>query len=307
MSREGTSSIPIFVASDSGSQHGMVVTVESALDRASPDFRFEVHIGDAGLDPDVRKSMREEWSKHPKVGSLVFHDLSLDSFNGLFTKVRLRPATLARLQMPDLITNAPRAIYLDTDILVLGDLKELASLEFGDTAVAGVIDNLPTLRDQGYDLDGLPFHVPPETPYINAGFLVANLDYWRRHDFWERGKVLLSEHSDKFSHFDQSVLNLLCAGKLHILPNRWNRQRQLVDELPMALQKASLVHFIGPIKPWHFGYRPGCGTVAMWHEQLRKSKVKLPPLPPPSRSYRGPLLSLYLRKLSTVARIKVRV
>lgn len=297
MAAQSNAPIPVFLASDAGCQHGMVVTIESALDNASPDFRVALHIGDCGLDPDVRASMAKVWPTHPKIASLTFHDLHLDDFKE-YMHVGLHVATLARLQITDLIPNGDRAIYLDTDLLVLGDLKELAEIDFKGNALAGVLEGyFSSLRESGYNLSEIPLEVQPDAPYFNAGMLAINLDAWRNAPVWETGKLLMTQYRDKFGHNDQSVLNLLFSGKALMLPPQWNRQRQMFDELPMLLPRdGGITHFIGAIKPWHFAYRPGCGIVSKWHEYLLRTKISLPPLPTPKKSYRGPLIALWGKK-----------
>lgn len=296
MATQSNSPIPLFLASDSGCQHGMVVTIESALDAASADFRVELHIGDCGLDPEVRSSMEQVWAKHPKVSSIHFHRLSLEGFQE-YMHTGLHAAALARLMITDLIPDHDRAIYLDTDILVHGDLKELAEVDLQGNALAGVLEGYyHSLRESGYKLAEIPLEVQPDAPYFNSGMMVIDLEKWRQAPVWDTGKLLMTQYRDKFGHNDQSVLNLLFSGKALMLPLHWNRQRQMFDELPMVLPKDGITHFIGGIKPWHFAYRPGCGAVSKWHEYLIQTQVSLPPLPTPKRSYRGPVSLLWARK-----------
>jgi lipopolysaccharide biosynthesis glycosyltransferase len=307
MTSRNDTPIPLFLSSDFGSQHGMVVTIESALENSSPDFRVALHIGDCGLDPEVRTSMERVWSVHPKVASLTFHDLNLENFKGRM-RVGLPVAALARLQITTLIPEGDRAIYLDTDLLVLGDLKELAEIDLQGNPVAGVIEGyFKTLRESGYKLSEIPMEVVPDAPYFNSGMLVIDLAKWRDIPVWETGEMLLSQYRDKFSHNDQAVLNLLFSGRTLMLPDHWNRQRPMFDELPVLKHgDGGIIHFIGRTKPWNFSYRPNCGAVSLWHEVLRRSKVELPPLAKLNRSYRGPLPILWGRKLVSLAMGRIK-
>lgn len=298
--------IPLFIASDSGCMHGLVVTIESALAASGPGTRFEIHIADCGLDPRVRASMEEAWSADPKVSEVIVHRLSLEMFDGMFTDSRLRPATLARLQMPELMAGRHRVVYLDTDLLVCGDLGEIARLDLDGGSLAGVVDYFPNLGSTNYRLGELPLELDPAEVCVNAGVLVADLDKWREVGIWEKGSLLLREHSDKFYHHDQSVINLLLSGSFRLLDSKWNRQQELLDEVPMLAKSDGIIHFIGKTKPWHYAYRPGCGAVSRWHEQLARTKVALPPLDRPSLGYRGPLGWLYARKAAQLVAMRAR-
>lgn len=291
----------MFLASDSGCQHGLVVTVESALRNSSDGFRAEIHIGDCGLDPETRRSMEEVWTRHPKVAGVRFHKLDLDDFHG-FMSSGLHPAALARLQMPELMPEAGRAIYLDTDLLVLGDLSELARIDLQGLPVGGATEGyFKTLREAGYRLSEIPVEVEPDAPYFNSGVLVADLGLWRQARVWEKSKSLITSHFDKFTHNDQSVLNLLFSGRSLVLAPKWNRQRQVYDDLPLVVPRdAGIIHFIGPVKPWHYSKRSGCGAVSLWQEQLARTEVHLPPLSP-RRHYQGALPLLWARKAAKLA------
>lgn len=297
--------IDLFLASDSGSQLGLVVTVESVLANCGPETRIALHVADCGLDPALRSRMAAVWTGHRAVDSVRFHELSMAPYQKFMLR-NLRAAALARMRMPDLVPSS-RAVYLDTDILFLGDIQELADADLGGAPVGAVREGYhATLGDAGYDLQGLPFPVPASAPYFNSGVLVADLDAWRRESVWEKGIALLSGHREKFTHNDQSVLNILFAGRACILAGRWNRQRQLFDELPLLVPPGpGAIHFIGPVKPWHFAARRGCGAVSRWHEQRLRSRVD-PPLDPPVRGYRGPLVLLWGRKLFQMARMRLR-
>jgi len=279
----------LFLASDSGTQHGLVVAVESALDNASPGFRIDLHIGDCGLDPTTRASMEEVWSRHPGIASLTFHRPRIEQFRP-FMAGGLHPAALARLQMDRFIPGARRAIYLDTDVLVLGDLRQLAEVDLAGRCLAGARESCHAdLASAGYDLSAIPLPTTPEAPYFNSGVMVVDLERWRECRVWETGEMLLTRYRDKFSHNDQAVLNLLFCGRVALLPDRWNRQRPICDALPILLpREGGILHFVARPKPWLFAYRPGCGAVSRWHEYLRSTRIELPPLPAPERRYRAP-------------------
>ncbi len=149
------------------------------------------------------------------------------------------PTVFLRLQLP-LLISARRALFLDADVLVLDRIEHLLRCELAGAPLAAVRDpsstGPPALRQHGF---------PEGTPYFNAGVLVLDLDELRRLDaarvFWE-----LAHRELPFN--DQDVLNLWAAGRWRELPTRWNCPAHSAD-VPDA--EVSIVHFIGPRKPWH--------------------------------------------------------
>ena len=122
-------------------------------------------------------------------------------------------ATLYRLLIPDIISNSITSIiYLDADIIVNLDIKELWRVELSDRPMAVVPEKLIhkalSFQPQKYLIDvGL---VKAED-YFNAGVLLINLDYLRAHaDLINEGYKFVCEHPQCES-FDQDILNYCFA------------------------------------------------------------------------------------------------
>lgn len=83
-----------------------------------------------------------------------------------------------RLLAPTLLPDIDKALYLDCDLIVNGDIQELYNINLEDYAVAAVHDatlSYNIVKDYlGYDYwkDG----------YFNSGVLLMNLRYWRTHN-----------------------------------------------------------------------------------------------------------------------------
>ena len=82
-----------------------------------------------------------------------------------------------RLLIPELVKEYDKCIYLDSDILVQGDVQELFDTEIGNYYLAGVQDcHLVFGKDYFvYINEHIKQHMPSAETYVNAGVLVMNI------------------------------------------------------------------------------------------------------------------------------------
>jgi lipopolysaccharide biosynthesis glycosyltransferase len=164
---------------------------------------------------------------------------------------------LDHLFLPDLLPEVDRAVYLDVDLVVRGDLAELAAFEPSARGVAArpaptatwaTLDRaferkaLEVGRDRAARLRSLAAAATDLTaPYFNAGVLVLSLQRMRARNFVAKATRAIRE----FGFRDQDALNLICGGDFAPLPWYWNANPsvEFVDE-------AKIVHWTGANKPW---------------------------------------------------------
>lgn len=151
-----------------------------------------------------------------------------------------------RLLLPSLL-EFDKAIYIDSDTLVMSSLEDLYNQELDNYFAAGVID------PGGYT-SHIFKHLKQSDPYINAGMLLLNLKLMRELDFIEGCKRIYFQYSDEINYGDQDVLNLVAQGKKKSIDNKFCRSLQINDEtydnFDLATQKADIIHFVGGVKPW---------------------------------------------------------
>ena len=178
-----------------------------------------------------------------------------------YGEVKLLPhisvSTMDRLISPALMTNVDRALYLDVDILVRGDIGELWDLDLGDAAIAAR-DSIHREWNSGttlvYDL-AKRFSAEKASQFrsmlfnrgkirfdaFNAGILVMDMAKLRADDFVQKTTSVV----EAFGVHDQFALNIYTRENRAIIPPTWNHFAS--QEL---LEDPKLVHFIGRVKPW---------------------------------------------------------
>ena len=158
--------------------------------------------------------------------------------------------TFARFLLAELLPReATRVLYLDSDLLVLGDLGALWTSSLEGNCAGAVLDYGldPLLQRQDPKCAGMP----AVNRYFNAGVLLIDLDLWRQEQIGERAAQYLAEHPDS-PYADQDALNVVLDGAWASLAEEWNFQRHLetsVVRMKPELRPA-IVHFITEAKPW---------------------------------------------------------
>lgn len=154
-----------------------------------------------------------------------------------------------------------RCLYLDCDMIVDDDLSELWNTDLTDRSVA-VVSDVWTTRSDIYDRLGYP----QSKKYFNAGMLLINLDYWRRHNLQDAFFNYIENNREVIQAHDQDVLNVVLAdSKVHV-PIKWNFEivgyaRHFYDTFPRNVQdeinslQPVIIHYAGPtIRPWMLEY-----------------------------------------------------
>lgn len=165
-------------------------------------------------------------------------------------------ASYLRLCLPSLLKEVDKVLYMDSDVVVNGDIRDLWNTDISACPVAALFDatlSYEMVKDYiGYDYfkDG----------YFNSGVLLMNLGYWRTYKLQEKMFDYLKSHSVKLP--DQDALNAVLHGTIKPLHPKWNchvgyfafpplvvsAQRKYIKELWTG---AKIIHFTGPAKPWY--------------------------------------------------------
>lgn len=169
-------------------------------------------------------------------------------------------ATYYRLFLTQILSdNIDKVIYLDGDMLVLDSLSELWNTDIKDKAIAAVPDS--------YNNDITHFNrlrYPQKSGYFNAGLLLINLKYWRKHDVTDKFIYYIKNNSERLVCHDQDVLNFLFNDSKINLPLKYNmlneywfdiRYNVISWEYEQQIKEGQkhpvVVHFTCIPKPWY--------------------------------------------------------
>jgi lipopolysaccharide biosynthesis glycosyltransferase len=207
----------------------------------NPDAEF--HLLDCGIH-ETKRAALAAWAERRGM-ALRIVQIDLGRFRGFLTTQYFSAASYARLLIPELLSGAERAIYIDADCVVVSNLAELWELPMGDAAVAGVADPLGAKwAAREYAFHGL---------YINAGVLLMNLPAWRRNCLTGATLDFIGERRPWL--LDQDAINIVCSGDIIQLDEAWNvlvDGRPICQRSPATFPTPRIVHYSYIYKPWEY-------------------------------------------------------
>ena len=151
-------------------------------------------------------------------------------------------STYYRLIMPEVLyPEVKRLIYLDADMLCVGDLKELKNVDFEGNIVMAVTD--PVMNRDTEHKEKIEF--PLERHYFNAGFMLIDSEKWHQEAITDKTIKLAAEK--KLPMMDQDTLNLSLMDNRGEISKNYNYVYSLA---PRNVAGLKIVHFAGGSKPW---------------------------------------------------------
>ena len=234
-----------------------LLAINSILQNNKSDSHYNFYVIEDNITANNKELMSEYVKKRNQ--SIEFINIDTDIIDGgvlLFSYLkRITPIGMARIMLPKLLdTDIHNVLYLDSDILVTGDLKNLYDIDLCGFP-AGLALNITQLKA----LDGHRF----KNGYYNSGVILMDLDMWRKEHISDKMLTFIKDNKDKFlvdddgdvifMYPDQDLINIVLNGKIKALPQRWNTQTIRNEVLGDA---GGIIHFIGGMKPWAYPLRP---------------------------------------------------
>ena len=178
-------------------------------------------------------------------------------------------ATYLRLLIPDLVPER-QVLYLDSDLIVTCDVSPLMSVGLEGCCIAGV-------EEPGVSSSKVPRGAGD--PYINTGVMLMDLEALRSKNFVARCREIYSQYEPLITWADQCVINKFAEGDKKLIDRVWNVQ---TNTRPVGLayweheiaihDGVGIIHFNGPVKPWHGWCNP-------WPSKFWWSYAKLAKIP----------------------------
>lgn len=172
-------------------------------------------------------------------------------------------ATLVRIDLPDIISEPDRILYLDCDVIVRRSLDTLFDLNLDGRAIAACLDSLmreliATGTVQSKFVKHVAALVADPLGYFNAGVLLIDCVKWRAGDYSARLRSLLLSPDRTFLFADQDVLNCVFQTDYKRLDPRWNafahypsvKNRDVAAIAAFCDADPWISHFAGRAKPW---------------------------------------------------------
>lgn len=246
-----------FVADDRYIQH-TGVTLTSVLENTKDSGRIVAHLICSGLsEQNVRKLEKIE----QKYGcQIMFYTAELIPYNDIISISNFPHAFLFKVSIPDLLpVELDKIIYLDSDMIVLGDVARLWDFDLLDKMLAAVEDPYCFFRKDA-------LNIPHDKKYFNSGLMVMDLSLFRKQEVSKDVFRFIRDHVHTIKFADQDGFNAVLYNQWIDLPLNWNvmdyffykwrlkkiMPKERIEIFKFAAKKPNLIHFTGPIKPWHY-------------------------------------------------------
>lgn len=239
--------IPIVFSTDDRYAPYLDIAIASLIENASKSRSYRLIVLHTGLRADFMRMLRQ--NERPGF-TIDFVDISkeLEHIRARLKNIyHFSVVTYYRLFIASLFPQYDRMVYLDCDLVVLGDISELYQVELGDNILAAAPEQYVrgTKEFRRYAKEALG--VEPDQ-YVNAGVLLINLKQFRRHQIEEQFIRLMTEYDFDLLDPDQAYLNYLCRNRIYEISKEWNRE----PVQPSCGGEKKIIHYALYKKPWQY-------------------------------------------------------
>ena len=243
--------IPIFFTIDDGYAPYLHVALISLIKNASKDRRYKIIVVYQELNEENRNNLAKLVEDYPNFEmEFKFMKQSLDMITDrIENRLRSDYFTMTiyfRIFIPDMYPEYDKAIYIDSDIIVPGDISELYDTDMHDNLIGvvtdGSVNDVPEL--QRYMTESLGLKLGD---YFNSGMLLMNMKELRNVHLAEHFLYLLNKYHVDCVAPDQDYLNSMCYGKIEYLDSCWDA---MPNRNKPEIENPKIIHYNLFDKPW---------------------------------------------------------
>lgn len=252
--KKHTQVVPVFLTINSAYAPYAAAAIHSLTQHTDPNRYYRVIILHDGLNLINRWRLRNLVTKNVALQfKKMTHSLYLKAIIAYCTRRKKGAGDFFssavyyyRAFIPLLFPIYKKAVYIDSDTILRGDIGELFDIELGDKVLAARQDpkvtDIREFRDYVENALGVP-----NKEYVNSGVLVMDLKKMRKMRYLNKMIELIQKYDADLVAPDQDYLNVILKGQILQLNPVWNMEPQ--KDLP---KNVKLVHFNLFNKPWHY-------------------------------------------------------
>lgn len=245
-----------------------IVTITSILKNKNPDSLYEIRLLGNNLSDENIKLIEKTGVK------VTPHKNSFTQFEG--SHIFVSSTDLFKFDLPEVLSDWDKVLYIDTDMIIQNDLSELFNTELGDNYVAAVKDMAGMIKGKHHTRNNL-------TNYFNAGMMLLNLKKMRE-DGIKAKLIDYKLYKDLGYFMSQDALNCTFEEKVVWLPPKYNYMApNLTDftaneickfynisekEYNSLINNAVIIHMTNKDKPWNYTDTYGH---KIWMKYFKKS------------------------------------
>lgn len=227
----------------------VIASIAEASDAAA--YRFLL------LNTGVSKERQKQVESVAPAAEFIWIEVGAEHLPELKVKgsiAHVNHATFLRLVLDRMApADCDRVIYLDADLIVTGDLRDLWAVDLDGAVVAGTHDQFIKAADFAGQ-----WKLPAATlGYFNAGVLLIDLKQVREEQLFSKALGFILENNPAFA--DQDALNWALWNRWRVVDPVWNVGRHLAiaalvptiqEDRRLNGRRPGIIHYTGPEKPW---------------------------------------------------------
>jgi lipopolysaccharide biosynthesis glycosyltransferase len=246
----------VFSIDNSYAQHLAVVLSSISVNSRTP---LVAHIIHNGVSTENMALVEKHISTLPGI-EFRFYEFDAEPYKHFRVDGYISLASYFRLFLTEILpSEIDKVLYLDSDIVVRADVKELWETRLDGALIGAILD--PYANDDPADTSNARLGLPADHPYFNAGILLIDLAAWRRENLLPTFIHYIESNHHRLRYHDQDALNATLAGRVKYIDYKWNFQarttaadRQLcgATEEQFSAWRANphIVHYASTQKPW---------------------------------------------------------
>ncbi len=257
--------IPVVFICDENYAMPTTVAITSLLLNKYKTTKYDIIVVTSGLSK----------SAVDKLKSAAGESLSIINYPDKYSRFSstheyVSTAALIKFDLPNILSEYDKVIYLDSDVIVNSDLTDLYNIDIKKD-YAGVVKDFYSYI-QEHDNERLKC-----SNYFNSGVMLLNLKRLREDKM--PVKLFEAKINSLYNKFmDQDVFNIVFGNNIKLLSPAYNfmlRDRKdaekFVECFVEKLPENPVITHCTPLKPWH---NKECLYFNLWYKYYKKSPYK---------------------------------
>ena len=189
----------------------------SLITNISDDNIINLYILDGNIEE--KNKLIIEKIVHNTKHKIIFIKPNIEKYNNWFDKIIINkeyysPAVFYRLEIPSLIPNVDKVLYLDCDIIVNKDISDLYNIDIDNYYICAIEEEgrAAKTRKKIFNLDH----------YFSSGVMLINNKMWINNGVKEDFETFFNLNYNKIMTVDQDIINCVFKDKIKSLDKKFN-------------------------------------------------------------------------------------
>ena len=255
---------PIVFSTDNNYIPYLSAAIRSLIENANKKDEYKIFVLYEKLDIENITLLKTMAGENISIDFIDVRQCLKEYRSFLYEKMHFSFAMYYRFLIPEIFKDYEKVLYLDCDLIVNCDVREIFEIDLKDNIIAASIETVTLDIKNSINKRIKSFNLKPEN-YFNSGVLLFDINKSREFNLFEKCIENISKYKNLF-YPDQTVLNFVCKDNFHHLDLKYNFQWQTafdydnfiknIDEkyanaINNAIKNPKIIHYTSRTKPWN--------------------------------------------------------